>query len=321
MAVYTNVSAEDLDVFLTHYDVGSALSFKGIAEGVENSNFLLKTTRGSYILTLYEKRVSEGDLPFFLALMEHLAEHHVTCPIPIKGRDGALHRTLNGRAAALISFLDGVSVQHPTIDHCRALGGALAELHVGAAGFEGQRKNGLGQKDWRGLFKKSKARADEVSRGLGSIIETELTKLDTIWPSYLPTGIIHGDLFPDNVFFIGNRLSGFIDFYFACNDMLAYDLAVCLNAWCFDDDQRFHPDQARAMISAYSQVRPFSELELDALPLLCRGAALRFLLTRLYDWLHHPDGALVAPKNPLDFLKRLQFHQSVRGPADYGLSA
>lgn len=318
MAVYTSVSDTELNAFLDHYDAGEALSFKGIAEGVENSNYLLRTTKASYILTLYEKRVAEADLPFFLGLMVHLASHGMNCPLPIAANDGALYRTLNGRPAALISFLDGVSVAVPDVDHCRQLGSALAQFHIAAIGFDLKRTNQLGQPDWRDLFERCRTRADEVEPGLASLIDGELSKLDAIWPSHLPRGIIHADLFPDNVFFLGSQFSGIIDLYFACEDMLAYDLAICLNAWCFEGGA-FDKSKARAMISGYSQVRPFSELELDGLPLLCRGAALRFLLTRLYDWLFHPDGALVEPKDPREFIERLKFHTSVSGPADYGL--
>jgi homoserine kinase type II len=319
MAVYTNVNDEDLSQFLSHYDVGAPVSFKGIAEGSENSNFLLKTDQATFILTLYESRVSEADLPFFLDLMVHLSQRGINCPVPIAGRDGLLHRTLNGRPAALISFLDGVSVAHPDADHCRQLGAALAEFHIAAIGFKSERPNGLGQRDWRPLFETCRTRADEVSPGLCTLIDGELNKLEAMWPSHLPRGFVHADLFPDNVFFLGTQFSGIIDLYFACNDTLAFDLAVCLNAWCFDTPDTLSREKARAMISGYSKVRPFSELELDALPLLCRGAALRFLLTRLHDLLFHPEGALVEPKDPLEFLSHLQFHINVSGPKDYGL--
>lgn len=319
MAVYTNVTSEDLAAFLEEYDVGHALSFKGIAEGVENSNFLLKTSTASFILTLYERRVDAKDLPFFLGLMGHVAGRDVTCPLPVKGKDGELFRMLNGRPAALITFLEGVSIHHPGVEQCRALGTSLAEFHVAASNFKLTRANSLGQSDWAGLFDRCRQFADEIEPGCENLIASELDKLSAMWPLHLPKGIVHADLFPDNVFFLGNRLSGIIDFYFACNDMLAYDLAVCINAWCFDDDFNFQSDHARAIISAYSKIRPFSELELDALPLLCRGAAVRFFLTRLYDWSHREAGALVQPKNPIDFLQRLKFHQSISGPQAYGL--
>lgn len=309
MAVYTQVSNEALDAFLSHYDVGRALSFKGIAEGVENSNFLLNTEKATFILTLYEKRVHEEDLPFFLGLMAHMAEREVTCPLPIAARDGELFRTLNGKPAALISFLEGVSVTHPTTDQCHALGACLARFHLASEGFPLRRENGLGLKDWRPLFEKSKSETEKVQAGLCDLIENELDFLATSWPSDLPTGIVHADLFPDNVFFLDNKLSGIIDFYFACVDFFAYDVGICINAWCFDDENRFAKEKCSALLAGYVAERRLNRKEAAALAFLCRGSALRFLLTRLYDWIFHPDGALVEPKSPEDFVARLEFHR------------
>lgn len=320
MAVYTHVSDEDLKDFLTHYEVGEVLSFKGIAEGVENSNYLLKTTDSSYILTLYEKRVDEADLPFFLGLMDHVAKRGVSCATAIAGRDGSLIRSLNGRPTALISFLNGLSIHHVSKAHCAAVGATLAEFHEASSDFALVRPNGLGPADWRPLFEKCKARADEVEPGLAQLMEAELDALDAAWPVGLPQGVIHADLFPDNVFFLGGELSGIIDFYFACNDTRAYDLACCLNAWCFDGETRFERAKAEALIGAYEAVHPLSAEERQALPILCRGSAMRFLVTRLHDWLFHPAGALVAPKDPSDYINRLKFHQSVTDASDYGLA-
>ncbi len=319
MAVYTEVSAEDIEGFVADYDIGEALSFKGIAEGVENSNYLLQTDRGHYILTLYEKRVDADDLPFFLGLMEHLAARGIDCPVPLHARDGKALRQLCGRPAALISFLEGLWPRRSQTFHCAALGGALARLHLAGADFELRRENALSVTGWRPLLDACRARADEVKPGLAEALEQELTLLEQNWPKDLPAGVIHADLFPDNVFFRGERLTGIIDFYFACNDFFAYDLAVCLNAWCFEHDNAFNVTKARMLLQSYSRERPFSQQELAALPLLARGSALRFLLTRLYDWLHHPEGAFVQPKDPLEYWKKLQFHQEVRGPGAYGL--
>jgi homoserine kinase type II len=319
MAVYTEVTDEDLTAFLDQYDLGQVTAFKGIAEGVENSNFLLRTTIGSYILTLYEKRVRREDLPYFVGLMEHLARNGIDCPVPIAGRDGGALRELCGRPAAIISFLDGLSPRRPQPEHCRLLGEAMARLHLAGAAFGMRRENSLSMPGWRPLFESSAARAHEVQEGLAEALDDELAFLEANWPKDLPEGVIHGDLFPDNVFFLGGRLSGIIDFYFACNDCFAYDLAICLNAWCFEADNAFNVTKARLMLQAYRQVRPFSQAELAALPLLARGSALRFLLTRLFDWLHHPEGALVEPKNPLEYWKKLSFHQRASGPGDYGL--
>jgi homoserine kinase type II len=319
MAVYTEVGDEDLIAFIAEYDLGEVVSCKGIAEGVENTNYLLQTTVGRYILTLYEKRVKESDLPFFLGLIEHLAAEGVSCPVPLHGRDGNALRQLCGRPAAMVSFLDGMWPRRIKPDHCSALGAALAQLHVAGDSYPAKRPNALSVQAWRPLFDACAARADTVSPGLSDILARELDHLESHWPEDLPTGVCHADLFPDNVFFIGGDLSGIIDFYFACTDYFAYDLAICLNAWCFEPDNSFNITKARLMLSRYRTVRPFSDKEVQALPLLARGSALRFLLTRLYDWLHHPEGALVQPKDPLDYLGKLSFHQTVNGPEAYGL--
>lgn len=319
MAVYTEVDDDELAAFLATYDIGELRSYKGIAEGVENSNFLLHTTAGTYLLTLYEKRVAPEDLPFFLGLMNHVASKGIACPVPIRDRKGEMLGKLAGRPAAIVSFLEGLSVRKPQPKHCAELGAGLARFHLAGADFPLRRANALTVAGWRPLFEASRARADEVSRGLAAELADELSTLEASWPHDLPQGIVHADLFPDNVFFIGEKLSGLIDFYFACNDALAYDLAICLNAWCFEHDGSFNITKARALTQAYNQVRPLDAAELAALPLLARGSAMRFLLTRLYDWLHHPPGALVKPKNPLEYLKRLRFHRSLSSPAAYGL--
>ena len=319
MAVYTEVGDEDLERFVAEYDLGAVLSCKGIAEGVENTNYLLHTATGNYILTLYEKRVAEADLPFFLGLMEHLARKNIPCPTPVHGRDGKALRNLCGRPAAIITFLDGMWPRRVRIEHCSGVGAALAGLHVAGQDFPMTRPNALTVANWRPLLEASTPRAGEIQPGLATVLSKELDFLEANWPTNLPSGICHADLFPDNVFFVGDKLSGLIDFYFACNDLFAYDLAVCLNAWCFERDGSFNVTKARAMLSAYRQIRPFSEAELAALPLLARGCALRFLLTRLYDWLNTPAGALVKPKDPLEYLSILLFHQAVTGPGAYGL--
>ena len=319
MAVYTEVSDEDIIAFLSQYDIGRVISFKGIAEGVENSNYLLLTDQSPFIVTLYEKRVSVEDLPFFLGLMEHLAARAVPCPTPIHGRDGVALRELCGRPAAIIGFLRGIWPRRARTEHCAALGAAMAEMHLAGEGFALRRPNALSTAGWRPLFDSCRGRADEVADGLEAIIGDELNRLEAQWPDDLPAGVIHADLFPDNVFFEGGRLSGLIDFYFACNDLFAYDLAICLNAWCFERDGSFNITKARQLLVSYARVRPFSEAEIDALPLLARGAALRFLLTRLYDWHNRVEGALVKPKDPLEYLKKLRFHQGVSSPAEYGL--
>jgi len=321
MAVYTDVTAEDLADFLADYDLGDLLSYKGIAEGVENSNFLLHTSAGHFILTLYEKRVAPEDLPFFLALMEHLAARGLTCPQPVKTRTGAMLGFVAGRPAAIVTFLDGMWIRRPSAAHAGAVGEALAKLHLAGADFPMKRRNALSVDGWRPLYVTSAAGADSVQPGLRETIEREVAYLETVWPGDLPQGVIHADLFPDNVFFLGDHLSGLIDFYFACTDTLVYDVAICLNCWCFESDHSYNVTKGRALLQGYESVRPLSADERAALPLLSRGAALRFLLTRLVDWLNVPPGALVRPKDPLEYFRKLRFHQAVGGVRDYGIDA
>jgi homoserine kinase type II len=320
VAVYTDVGDDELRAFLADYDIGEVVSCKGIAEGVENSNYLLRTSTGLFILTLYEKRVAPADLPFFIRLMEHLAAAGLACPTPVRARDGEALRRLCGRPAAVITFLDGMWPRRIQNFHCAGVGRALAELHRAGAGFAMTRHNNLSLAGWRPLFEACRTRADEVRPGLAEELAAELETFEARWPSELPAGIIHADLFPDNVFFRGEAVSGIIDFYFACTDFLAYDIAVCLNAWCFEPDRSFNVTKARLLLSTYRAVRPISGDELAALPLLARGSALRFLLTRLYDWLNHPAGAMVRPKDPLEYLQKLRFHRGVTGPGAYGLA-
>lgn len=319
MAVYTEVSDEDLTAFAADYGIGEVLSCKGIAEGIENTNYLVETEAGRYILTLYERRVKRQELPFFLGLMEHLAARGVPCPTPLRTRDGRVLRELCGRPAAMVSFLEGMWPRRPTPEHCAALGEALARLHLAGADFSIRRANDLSVTGWRPLLAASLAHADDVKPGLAAELTAELDFLEGAWPAGLPAGVIHADLFPDNVFFRGPALSGFIDFYFACDDFLAYDLAVCMNAWCFEPDRSFNATKALRLLAAYGRVRPLAEAEMAALAVLARGAAIRFLLTRLYDWVNTPKDALVTPKDPLEYLDKLRFHRAVAGPGAYGL--
>jgi homoserine kinase type II len=319
MAVYTDVADDELRAFISLYDIGEVLSCKGIAEGVENSNFLVTTERGNFILTLYEKRVAPQDLPFFIALMEHLARDGVACPTPLKGRDGIALRELCGRPAALVTFLAGMWPRRIQPFHCAAVGAALAALHRAGATFGMTRRNDLSVAGWRRLYETCRCRATELYPGLANELGAELGLLEAEWPRELPAGVIHADLFPDNVFFRDRNVSGLIDFYFACTDFLAYDLAICLNAWCFEADGSLNVTKARLLIDAYRRARPLTAAELGALPLLARGSALRFLLTRLFDWLNQSAGALVRPKDPLEYLRRLRFHRGITTLAAYGI--
>ena len=323
MAVYTEVSDEALRAFLSDYPLGELVSFRGIAEGVENSNYALKTTTGDYILTLYERRVDPAELPWFLGLMDHLVHRGLACPAPVTGRDGQALRALAERPAAICTFLPGVWPRRVRPGHLAPLGDALARLHLAGADFAPTRRNALGPAGWAPLLERSRADGDAVQPGLIAALDQALTSILAEWPAGLPVGHIHADLFPDNVFFMEEagealRVSGIIDFYFACTDLLAYDIAVCLNAWCFELDFSFNVTRARALLRAYSAIRPLSAEERAALPVLCRGAALRFLLTRLFDWVNTPPGAMVTRKDPLEYFRKLRFFLSAENAEAVG---
>jgi homoserine kinase type II len=319
VAVYTDIRDDQLRDHLKLYDLGNLHSLKGIAEGVENSNFMLATDAGNFILTLYEKRVNAADLPFFLGLMDYLSARGINCPRPVPMRSGELLGTLAGKPAAIVTWLDGISVRRPTAGQCRQVGEVLARMHLAAADFPIRRANALTLENWRPLANRSAERAHEVEPSLAEFIAGELDFLEANWPATLPRGVIHADLFRDNVFFLDDALSGVIDFYFACNDILAYDLSICINAWCFQQNWEFNVTKARAMLEGYSSVRPLSAQEFEAMPILSRGSAMRFLLTRLYDWLNVPPGALVVPHDPREYLAKLRFHQGIGSAASYGL--
>jgi homoserine kinase type II len=310
VAVYTDITDAELEAFLAEFDLGAPLSCKGIAEGVENSNFLVETTAGRFILTIYERRVREEDLPFFLGLMQWLAQHGFPCAEPMAGRDGRLSRPVRGKPAALVQFLNGLSVRRPTAEHCREAGEGMAWLHLAAQGFSVRRPNDLGQPFWAPMFERLGPAADDLKPGLAAVIGQDLEEIAAAWPKALPAGVIHADLFPDNVFFQAGRFAAAIDFYFACDDFLAYDLAVALNAWCFEPDGSFNITLARAFVSGYERRRRLEPAERAALPILARGAALRFFLTRLNDWGSTPAGALVRPKDPLEYERKLAVHRA-----------
>jgi homoserine kinase type II len=319
MAVYTDVTDDALAAFLAEYDIGTMVAFRGIAEGVENSNFSLRTTGGDFILTLYEKRVDPHDLPWFLGLMEHLANRGVVCPQPVRARNGSALRQLCAKHAAITTFLPGVWPRRVRQEHCGPVGATLAKLHLAGADYASKRPNALGPASWTPLLDRCRSRMDEVHPGLADELDQALATILPAWPVALPVGHIHADMFPDNVFFLDRKLSGVIDFYFAATDLLAYDIAVCLNAWCFETDFSFNVTKGKALLGGYRDVRALSPQEQAALPVLCQGAAVRFLLTRLYDWLNTPPGALVTRKDPLEYLRRLRFHMSATDGRAYGL--
>ncbi len=320
MAVYTHLGAEDMAALIAAYDVGTLISAKGIAEGVSNSNWLIDTTGcdgagARYILTMYEFRIELDDLPYFLSLLDHLAAHG--CPVPrtIHDRDGALYRRIGDKAVALIEFLPGVSVSAPTIGQARAVGTELARLHLAAADFPASRVNGMGIAEWQRLAHACGMEGlTAIDRGLGERIRENLNRIASAWPADLPGGVIHADLFPDNVLVLGECVTGLIDFYFACNDLLAYDLAITHLAWCWDStDGSFRADLSRALIDGYQALRALSSAERAALPLLAQGAAMRFLLSRAFDWINTPADALVTRKDPLPLARRLEFYRDNAG--------
>lgn len=310
MAVYTHLAAEELAELIGHYDVGKLVSAKGIAEGVSNSNWLVETETGRFILTLYERRIETEDLPFFLGLLDHLSAKG--CPVPrtIHDRVGAAFRMVGPKAAALIEFLPGVSIERPSAAQARAVGAALAGIHLAAGDYAGMRPNTLGPQAWRDLAEDCGDEAlATIDPALPELVARELALFASEWPVGLPAGVIHADLFPDNVLMLGDAVCGLIDFYFACSDFIAYDLAVTHAAWCFDANDAPRAEVSAALLAGYESVRPLGEAERAALPILARGASLRFLMTRAYDWLHTPADALVTRKDPMSFARRLEFYR------------
>ena len=312
MAVYTEVSDAALNAFLQNYQIGAPVRLTGILQGIENSNFVLKTTNGKYVLTVFERRAAAEDLPYFLGLMTHLSAKGFPAPAPIESRDGATLGVISGKPAAIVSFLEGDWPRAPSAADAYQAGSALARLHEAAADFALGRENTLGAHTWRPLYDASAARADTVEAGLKAEIEHRLQAILAKWPTDLPSGAIHADLFPDNMFLQDGAVSGVIDYYFACTDAYAYDLAITLNAWCFDGENCWRPDHSAQMMAGYQSIRPLSAAEQAALPVLLQGAAMRFLLTRLYDWLHPRSDALANQKDPLQQRDQLRWHQDQR---------
>jgi homoserine kinase type II len=308
MAVYTRVPFEDIKSFVASYAIGGLVEAREIMEGVENSNYLLRTTEGPYILTLYEKRVKREDLPFFIEMMQVAAKNGLPCPAPIADKDGHTLRDLQGKAATIVSFLEGDKVMNPSPAHCFEAGKLLAQLHETTKSMQRSRVNALNPDGWAKMVP-TLGRADDVAAGLHQLIVTQFNELKAAWPAEgkLPRGVIHADFFPDNVFFKGPKTSGVIDFYFACNDFYAYDIAITMNSWCFESQKTFVPERAKELLRGYESVRPLQADERAAMPLFLRGAALRFLLTRTFDWINHPADAFVKPHDPLEYRNKLEF--------------
>ncbi len=310
MAVYTPITKEKLSSFLKNYNIGTLENYKGVLEGVENTNYKIVTSQDTFILTIFEKRVKKQDLPFFIELQNHLSKKNIKCPSPIPNRNGQHINTIEDKPCVLMSFLEGKKINNSTSYHCHQIGGLTAKIHLHSKDFTVTRNNGLHQKHWKDIFGKCQNSKDSRYAELYQIIEQELQYLEKNWPKNLPTGIIHGDIFPDNVFFIDKNVSGLIDFYFSCNDFFAYDLAITTNAWCFDKKKSFNKENFDSLSKGYQQHADMSNDEKNHFNTLLRGAAMRFLVTRLHDQLYHPDGAMVVPKDPFEFFNILKWHQN-----------
>ncbi|WP_066555733.1 homoserine kinase [Croceicoccus bisphenolivorans] len=322
MAVYTRIGAEAMATLIAQFDVGELTSAKGIAEGVSNSNWIIETTQARFILTVYEERTEVEELPFFLGLLDHLAA--AGCPVPktMHDRSGAAFRefaadTGETKTLALIEFLPGVSADNPTPAQAEAVGHALAQIHLAAMDYPRSRANSMGPDAWRGFVKGCAGRWQEIDARLAVVpdaVETVIAGL----PEDLPGSVIHADLFPDNVLLVGDEVSGLIDFYFACTGPMAYDIAVTHAAWSFTPDGKSQdPAIGQAILRGYEAVRPLSDAEREALPLLAEAASLRFLLTRAYDWLNTPADALVTRKDPMAFFERYEFYR-MQGAKAFG---
>ncbi len=320
MAVYTKLSEKELKDFFSKYNLGEFLNYTEIKEGIENTNYLIQTEKGKFILTLYEKRVDEKDLPFFISLMKNLFDQKFPSPEPIINKNGNYISEISGKKAAVVSFVNGKSKKNLSPDNCKEVGVNTAKLHLITKKLSGRRENKLSITSWRKIYNNVKNDCSKIHVNLADAIEKSLKEIEEKWPKDIPSGIIHADLFPDNIFFQNEKLSGIIDFYFSCNDFYAFEIAVCLNALCFEgknENLSFNVTKAKKFIDGYSSIRKLSENEKNSLKILCQGAAIRFLLTRVFDYLNLTEGALVKIKDPIEYLKRLEFHNSVKNYQDY----
>ena len=320
MAVYTNLSRNNLIEFFSKYDLGKLLNYKGIQEGIENTNYFIQTDKGRFILTVYEKRVDEKELPFFIGLMQNLAEANFPSPKTIINRNGNYVTEILNKKAAVVTFLNGAAKKNLTPDNCMEVGIFAAKLHAITKNLSGKRENKLSINSWRKIYNNVKKDCSKIHPNLAKIVEKNLDEIERGWPKNIPSGIIHADLFPDNIFFKSNRLIGIIDFYFSCNDFYAFEIAICLNALCFEgksENLSFNVTKAKKFIDGYSKIRNLSEEEKKFIKILCQGAAIRFLLTRVFDYINLTEGALLEIKDPLEYLKRLEFHNNVTCYQDY----
>ena len=318
MAVYTHVNKEELILFLKGYQLGQLKSFEEISEGVENTNYKLITEKGAYILTLYEDRVKKEDIPFFLDFMFHLSSNKINCPLPIRNKESKLISELNSKPASILSFLNGTSSKKITVEQTFEVGSVLAKIHLTGKKINIKRKNPMSINNFEELIINSAETANTISSDLNIDISNEFNRIKKNWPKDLPSGIIHADLFPDNVLFEKNNISGVIDFCFSCIDFFSYDLGICINAWCFTEEG-FDLSLSENLLKGYQSIRKLEVSEIENLPILCSASSLRFLLTRLNDWKSEKKNAVVTPKNPKDFIKILKFNKTISSASEYGL--
>ncbi len=317
MAVYTKLAHQEVEQFLEQYNINNFKDYKGITEGVENTNYFINTLEQDYILTIYEKRVDENDLPFFINLLSNLSENKFPCPKPIANKNNQKINKIKNKNAALVTFLNGQSKNKITSDECFEIGKITAQLHEITKKFNVSRKNNLSIESWQNIFEKTIKQKIDLDETIIKKTKNYLNFLKDNWPKNLPQGIIHADLFPDNIFFTNNKVSGIIDFYFACNDFFAYEIAICINSICFDNNSTFNMTKAKNLIDGYSSVRTLSEDEKKYLPILSMGAAMRFFLTRLYDFYHTDNKADVKIKDPFEYFKKIEFHSTIKNFNEY----
>ena len=320
MAVYTKISEKKLKEFFLKYNLGKLLDYKEIKEGIENTNYFIQTEKGKFILTLYEKRVEEKDLPFFISLMKNLFDKKFPSPEPIINKNGNYISEILKKKAAVVSFLEGNTKEFLNPNDCHEVGINIARLHLITKDLTSKRENKLSVNSWRKIYNKVKKDCPKIHLNLPKVIEKNLDEIEKNWPKNIPSGIIHADLFPDNIFFKDDEISGIIDYYFSCYDFYAFEIAICLNALCFEgrnENLSFNVTKAKKFIDGYSSIRKLTEKEKNSLMILCQGAAMRFLLTRVFDYLNLIEGAIVKIKDPVEYLKRLEFHDSVKNYQDY----
>ena len=320
MAIYTRLDQEKIGSILLNYKLGNLKKFEGIKEGIENTNYLIETEKGKYILTIYEKRVNKDDLPFFSKLMLELSKNNFICPKPISNKNNEYISNLDNKKFMIVSYLEGKSKNNLSPPECKIVGREIAKLHQITKDFNFKRENDLSVKSWRRIFTQVKDKCSKIHPELPKLIEANLINIEKEWPSNLPRGIIHADLFNDNIFFKNNKFSGFIDFYFSCNDFYAFEIAICFNALCFDGFKQnlsFNVTKAKKLMEGYNEIRRISKEEKISIKVLSQGAALRFLLTRVFDYINIVDDAVVKNKDPIEYLKRLEFHKNAKGFEDY----